>query len=49
MSIVPTGIIPGGMVLIGIPNQDLCDLQIVAKIMETKGLIDDLTILPAAF
>ncbi len=34
---VPTGIIPGGMILTGIPNQDLCDFQIVDKIMGTKG------------
>jgi hypothetical protein len=25
------------MVLIGIPNQDLCDVQIVGKITGTKG------------
>jgi hypothetical protein len=27
----------GGIILTGIPNQDLCDLQIVGKIMGTKG------------
>ena len=31
------GIITGGMVLIGIPNQDICDLQITGKIMEPNN------------
>jgi hypothetical protein len=35
------GIILAGMVLIGIPKQDLCDIQIGGKIMGTKGCAFD--------
>ena len=35
---IPTGIIPGGMILTGIPNQGLCDFQIVGKNHTYKGL-----------
>ena len=31
------GIIHGGIVITGIANQDICNLQVVGKIMETKG------------
>jgi len=47
VSIVPilTGIIPGVMALIGIHNEDLCDLQITGNIKGAKkGLIDALII-----